>query len=137
LAATDHTLRYPHLFAPGRLGALELRIGDCFDASPEGEDGIEVSAVPCSSGHDSEVVGVVTLTGDGFPGELVVDHTAQTRCIDVFEGYVGRHFLLSELELRYFAPTEQTWDDARDRDITCFAYRDDGALGESVRHRGR
>lgn len=132
----DETVRDDRgaIVAPGRLGALELRTGDCFDASPEGADAVEVSAVPCSSGHDSEVVGLVTLTGDGFPGELVVDHTARTRCIDVFEGYVGGHFLLSELELRYFAPSERTWDDARDRDITCIAHRDDGLLVESVRH---
>lgn len=133
----DETVRDDRgsVIAPGRLAAIDLLVGDCFDGATA--ESAQVEAVPCSSAHDSEVVGIVTLSGGEFPGESVVERTARVRCIDVFEGYVGSHFLLSELELRFLAPTERTWERADDRDISCVAHLADGRLFETVHDSGR
>lgn len=101
-----------------------LTVGDCLNdpaASLDGEgqlaDSIEV--VPCDEPHDLEAYVVRTLPEGDFPGDEAIEELAAQTCLDAFEDFIGAPYEVSEFEIYYYYPFEDTWNYADDRSISC------------------
>ena len=99
----------------------DLAVGDCFDdGNAEG-----VVRLPCTIAHDGEIIGIVTLREGPYPGDNAVDKAADRACTHEFTKYVGKSVDDSELDLYYWPPNEDQWNDD-DRVVVCDAtYRGD------------
>lgn len=107
---------------------LALEEGECFVA-PGGLEGdtYDVDTVPCASGHDGEVFGIVTLPGGAYPGEAEVGDLAEERCDALQDQYAMDTWALpADVDVYYLMPSPESWRHG-DRVITCvFARIDQG-----------
>jgi hypothetical protein len=99
-----------------------LAVGECFD---DGDDEGEVVRRSCADPHDGEVISDVTLPDGPYPGDKVVNKTAKSTCAGEFAKYVGNTVDNSELDLAWWTPDEDLWDD-EDRLVVCAAYSPPG-----------
>lgn len=61
---------------------------------------------------------------------------ASDACIDAFEAYVGRPYDESDLDITWYVPSRESWEDG-DRSLQCVAIRTDGdPLYQPVRNSG-
>ena len=104
----------------GGLGAYVMQIGDCFN-DPDAELIESVEGIPCDQPHDNEVYAEFDYPADEWPGEEQLFQDAWYRCLDRFEGYVGRDYETSALDIWLFGPVEEGWAEG-DRLITCFVF---------------
>ena len=113
----------------------DLAVGDCFDdGNAEG-----VVRLPCTVAHDGEIIGIVTLPEGPYPGDNGVDKAADRACTHDFTKYVGKSVDDSELDLYYWPPNEDQWNDD-DRVVVCDAtYRGDAyaKLTGTIKHSHR
>jgi len=108
----------------------ELAVGECFD---DGSEEGEATRQPCNEAHDGEIIADVTLPDGPYPGDKAVGKAAKSNCAAEFAKYVGRSASTSELDLIYWTPDEDLWDD-NDRLVVCGAYGPSGdALTGSVK----
>jgi len=100
---------------------FELRAGDCFDDPPEAEELEAVSSVPCDDPHDAEVYAefAATTEGDDYPGESALIAEAERGCFERFEPFAGIAPESTTLAIHFLAPTQQSWENVDDREITC------------------
>ena len=109
----------------GRVGANDLRIGDCItDAgAPEG-DVTTFNAVTCDRPHNGEVYTLIELEGGKrarYPGTQFVTGKGQRGCRARLRRQLTRRaFRDRELGYKYVYPTKQSWADG-DREVTCIA----------------
>ena len=109
----------------GDVGALVLQVGDCFD--DPGSDAVSsVPAVPCDEPHVNEVYALFDVEGDDWPGEESLRGDAEAGCIERFDAYVGTPYAESALFSRAIIPSEDTWEQADDREIICIVYDPSG-----------
>ncbi len=118
----------------GDLSVYELRTGDCFNGGQRVAEEVgkertvsQVTAVPCDQSHDNEVFAVFShpaAKDAAFPGEEAVNKVAQDGCLERFEGYVGRPYAGSDLQVAVIAPGEKSWKEEHDRAIACIVYGD-------------
>lgn len=106
---------------------FSIEAGTCFDDVAEftEEGGGEVSDVPvvdCAEPHDNEVYATFDIDGDEWPGEEAVRTAADEGCVGRFEDYVGRDYPSSRFVSQNIVPTEQTWNQAGDREVICFLH---------------
>ena len=108
--------------------------GTCLDVAKGGTLTASTVPVSCATGHMSEVIGTVDLSGEAaFPGDTALRQTASTQCRSLFTSYVGGDPTASSLATVYFVPTEKLWGSGN-RHITCLVYTRDGSqLTGSVR----
>lgn len=112
------------------VAANDLEVGDCTDQDLSGAVG-EVDTVDCEESHTAEVFAVFDVEGDDFPGTAEISAEAAEGCNgDRFEDYVGVPYEESEIYTTYLVPTEETWNEADDRTIICFAITEDGSPTE-------
>lgn len=108
--------------------------GDCIeDVSFSG--GIdELPTTDCDQDHVAEVVGTFDHRGgDDFPGEDDISEAANERCGELFEDYVGAPVEETSLAINSINPTEESWEEADDRETICLAVSGDGDdLDQSV-----
>jgi hypothetical protein len=107
--------------------AGDLQVGDCFDVPMGDHDVSDVQHHPCSEPHTGEVVFVGTHPapkGTAFTEMLLVEF-AGSSCVPAFDAYIGTTGS-EDLDIGAFYPLSKDWDDG-DREITCYAYRLDGA----------
>ena len=117
---------------PGSSGSTyvdDLAVGECFD---DGDEEDEVVRRPCSEGHDGEIISNVTLPDGPYPGDKGVVKAAKSSCAAEFAEYVGNTADKSELDLAWWTPDEDLWDD-EDRLVICAAYGPDEPLIGSVK----
>jgi hypothetical protein len=96
-----------------------------------------VDAIPCEQSHNAEVFANIELPDGEFPGDGPVTDTAETRCFDEFEPYVGMDYESSEYNFGWFVPTGESWSNG-DRTINCVLYLNDGGVSTgSARGSGR
>lgn len=118
----------------GDLSVYALRTGDCFNGGQRVAEEVgkertvnQVTAVPCEHSHDNEVFAVFdhpAAKDAAFPGEEAVNQVAQDGCLERFEGYVGRPYAGSDLQVAVIAPGEKSWKEEHDRAIACIVYGD-------------
>lgn len=111
----------------GNVSAFQMRVGDCFQdsSSASAQDGYEVSevhGVPCSEPHDNEVFSVHDLDLATFPdGDAIVD-LAMSSCLERFEGFVGKDYESSSLDITAMYPTRESWSRQNDHEVVCAVY---------------
>ena len=111
--------------ACGALGGGQVataEVGDCIVTAEMGEDEItEIPTVDCSEAHDAQVVGKFDLEDGDFPGTDAIETAAEEGCVTQFESFIGTPATDSSLTVSYIFPTEDTWNQADDREVLCFA----------------
>ncbi len=106
----------------GTVDAFNMRVGDCFDDSDSYNEEISsVPGVPCSDPHDNEAFAVFDLTIADYPGHDEMGVLAFDACMAQFEGFVGRDYESSSLEITTMYPTQGSWAEA-DREVVCAVY---------------
>lgn len=115
------------IVAGGNVGAFEIRVGDCFNDSSFSADGAgdEVSsipAVPCGESHDNEVYAVFDVAIAEFPAGDGMFEVAFDGCLQRFEGFVGRSYEASALDIFALYPTRDSWAQLGDREVVCAVY---------------
>ena len=103
---------------------VDLKVGDCLAEIEYTEEiFISVETVACTEPHSDEIFATVNLPeGDGqFPGFNAIEAQAEELCIAEFEGFIGRSYEESVLDIAFFTPDEEGWR-AGDRLILCTVY---------------
>ena len=120
----------------GTLDAFQIRLGDCFDDPDVYADEFStLPGVPCSEPHDNEAFAVFDLTLTSY-SEHEIAVVSETTCIERFEGYVGRDYDTSALDVVTMYPSPESWAQD-DREVVCALYDMSGAkLVGSVKGRG-
>lgn len=94
-------------------------VGDCFE-EPENVGAIEdFETVDCDEPHFGEVYDTFDVEGDDYPGDEAVSQQAQDGCLTSFEEYVGIPYEESIYQIFPISPTEETWNEADDREVIC------------------
>ena len=105
--------------------ATDTTLAEQTDTTTQSE---ERFLVACDLPHDNEVFLVIEMedvAGAPYPGEEVVQEFADVSCFTAFEDYVGQQYELSQLEIAYFMPTEESWP-LPDREVVCFVFNRSG-----------
>jgi hypothetical protein len=120
-------------------------VGDCFDrrqleSAPDqrGQTDI-VLLLECDLPHRYETFSVLEPpdAGNDFPGEKALEDLARASCVTAFEAFVGRPYVVSELEVGWYLPTASAWGQGA-RAIGCHVYDLDGdKLVGTMRGSGR
>lgn len=105
----------------GDLDFEDLRVGDCVVDLPDGTS-YGLTVLPCGQPHIYEVFGSFELPDIPYPGDDAVDTLSEDGCTERFSDYVDVPYDDSILDLEYFTPFEETWDD--DRGTLCVLYRE-------------
>lgn len=103
---------------------VDITVGECFD-DPLKFEVASIVVIPCAEPHDNEVYEVTSLLygpDAPYPGEEAIFGEGDLICYDAFEGYVGRPYEESTLDVVYFYPTEESWGQG-DREVACALYR--------------
>ncbi len=104
---------------------LSLDVGTCFDDWDDITTQQEVTELPtvdCAEPHDNEVYSKFQMNDGSFPGTDRATDIAIEECEASFEPYVGTPYLDSSLDFGWLIPTQESWDEANDREIICFLY---------------
>jgi hypothetical protein len=109
-------------------------VGDCFDRrqlEPEQAGPRVILLLDCELPHSFEVFGVVEFddsalrppsgASPGFPGQDALGADARLHCPPLFAQWVGLPYEVSELELSWVVPNEQSWANGS-RTIGCTIY---------------
>jgi hypothetical protein len=120
---------------------FSLKVGDCIDLPSTDEAVSDVQHQPCTSAHDAEVflnLTDPTANGAAFPGSDSFRAQVVSQCVPAATAYLGTSFdSQTDLDVGWFRPTQDSWDQRNDRGITCYLYRvDNGKLNKSVKGAG-
>ena len=101
---------------------------------------LAVDVVDCETPHEEEVIARLAHPADrqaAFPGDEALIEHADDACLDEFEGWVGRPYDESALQLGYVWPQSRSWA-VGERTIICIAALPGGEqLVGTVRGSGR
>lgn len=118
------------VISSGTMDIFSIRPGDCLDESTTDVDEVvrsSVTVVPCGEPHSFEVYAQFDMPGGAYPSPEEFEAAISTGCLEPFQGYFGIAFEDSILGFMNYQPTREGWVEANDREITCMAYRTDGA----------
>lgn len=115
------------IVAQGAVDAFAMRVGDCFndEASVPTDGDYEVSSVPgvpCSEPHDNEVFAIFDVDIAEFPEGDGMSALAFDSCLERFEGFVGRDYQTSALDIVTLYPSQESWTRQGDREVVCAVY---------------
>jgi hypothetical protein len=106
-------------------------VGECIESISFNVE--ELPTVDCDEDHEAQVVGAFDHEGDDFPGEGDIIAEAEEQCQELFDDFVGAPVEETSLNLNTINPTEETWNEADDRETLCMAVSGDGtSLDQSV-----
>jgi len=105
----------------GDADVFALMVGDCMNEVSE-ELVSEVPVVPCDQPHDEEVFFDLTLEGDEYPGDDVIQTQADDACLAQFEPFVGMAYDSSALGFYAYRPSQESWEQMDDRIVSCVIY---------------
>jgi hypothetical protein len=105
----------------GHLSVFSLRAGDCFQ-NPTGSQAAtgmtQVTAVPCASSHDAQVIAQLPVPGSAYPGHTALHAQALPGCTASITAVVDRSKLTSTMKLLWIYPLPQAWTNGL-RTISC------------------
>jgi Septum formation len=108
---------------------FDLKVGDCIDLPTTDEAVSQVQHQPCTSVHDAEIflnLTDPTAAGQPFPGSDQFRSQVIAQCVPAATQYMGTSFeARTDLDVGWFRPTEDSWDQKNDRVITCYLYKVD------------
>lgn len=96
-----------------------------------------VRTVPCIVSHTHEVYyrAAFTPINSPFDAAKVTDFANKT-CTEAFTNYVGVPYEQSKFYYVHLAPSEESWNKNRDRDVVCLLLLEGQRLTSSVKGRG-
>mgnify|MGYP001214348278 CR=1 FL=1 len=108
------------------VAANDLEVGDCVEDEAT-LNSADVEAISCDDSHVFELIGRFDVEDGDFPGQEELSSEGNERCTgDIFEEYVGVPYAESaEVFASPVVPTEETWNEADDRTVLCFAHTQD------------
>jgi hypothetical protein len=111
------------IVAEGTVDAFQMQVGDCFDdGSTFDDDEVNsVAGVPCSKPHDNEVYALFDVTQTSFPEDGMAE-IAHEGCLARFEGFVGKDYDSSSLDIATLYPSRESWNQQNDREVVCVVY---------------
>lgn len=109
----------------GNLGAFDIKVGDCFDEPDVVSEIEQLPGVPCSDPHDSEVYATFDVSLTDYVGDDAMFEHAIDACMARFEGFVGRDYESSALDIYTLYPTADSWQQ-NDREVVCAVYDVEG-----------
>ena len=111
------------IVAEGSVDAFNMRVGDCFDDGSTFDDSEvnSVAGIPCAQPHDNEVYALFDVTQTSFPGEAIAE-IAHEGCLARFEGFVGKDYDSSQLDIATLYPSRESWQQQNDREVVCVVY---------------
>ena len=103
---------------------FSLEIGQCFqDDLILTETEIEnVDRIDCKNPHVNEVYEIADLPAGDYPLAGVLERNVLDICYDAFEPYVGQAYEYSIYDIGALWPSQDSWEKADDREITCYLY---------------
>jgi hypothetical protein len=105
-----------------------LQAGECFN----GQNGLGVTVLPCSSPHEAEVFATFWLPQARWPGDDAVQAAAQAGCRTRVAGYMNPQLAASAFSREAIYPDQVTWA-AGVRTVVCDIRSDIGPITGSVR----
>jgi hypothetical protein len=114
-------------------------VGDCVTNDLVGGGTIEeFEVVSCTDSHRAEMFFKFDMPDGDFPGQEGINTAVVEECQgSAFEDYVGTPYDESAVFVSPVTPTEETWNEADDREVLCFAVAQDGSEStESVKGSG-
>lgn len=108
---------------------FSMKVGDCLK-EPDGSEVSDVELVPCDQPHDYEFYSESELPAGDYPSD--VDALAEPICVDAFEAFVGTPYDQSSLEVTWFTPTQEGWEQQDDRLVQCIIFDPAGETTGSV-----
>lgn len=105
----------------GDADVFALMVGDCMNEVSE-ELVSEVPVVPCDQPHDEEVYFDLTLEGEEYPGDDVIQTQSDEACLAQFEPFVGLAYDSSTLGFYAYRPSQESWEQMDDRIVSCVIY---------------
>ena len=105
----------------GSIGAFNVRVGDCFNDVGFDDEVSSVPGVPCSEPHDNETYAVFDVSVTSYPEGEGMSELAFESCKTRFEGYVGKDYDSSSLDITTMFPSQQSWRE-NDREVICAVY---------------
>jgi hypothetical protein len=109
----------------GGQSVFDLEVGDCFNGGEEDEVST-VESVECSEAHAYEVFALANYPAesDEYPGESEIEAFAEETCYGTqFDTYVGTPYAESAYYATWLTPTQQSWEEADDREVVCVLYQ--------------
>jgi Domain of unknown function (DUF4190)/Septum formation len=105
----------------GHLDVFSLHAGDCFQ-NPSGsqpDPGLaQVTAVPCASSHNAQVIARLPVPGSAYPGRAAFHAQALQGCRGSIATVIDRSKLTATMKLLWIYPLPQAWADGQ-RTISC------------------
>jgi len=105
----------------GHLGVFSLRTGDCFQ-NPSGSQPntamTQITAVPCTSPHNAQVIAELPVPGSAYPGHAAFRAQALQGCRARIVAVADRAKLTATMQLLWIYPLPQAWADGQ-RTISC------------------
>jgi Domain of unknown function (DUF4190)/Septum formation len=121
LTAAQRSATTGQITTNGHLSVFSLHTGDCFQ-NPSGnkpEQGLkQVTALPCTSLHDAQVVAQLPVPGSAYPGQAAFAAQAQPGCLARIKAVVDLSKLTASMKLLWIFPEAQAWTDGQ-RTIAC------------------
>jgi hypothetical protein len=111
---------------PGHLDALSLQTGDCFQnptGSTPASEVDDVTAVPCTTPHDAQVIAELPVAGSAYPGEAAFRTQAESGCQAKLKAVVDQSKVTSTMNLLWIYPEEDAWTDGM-RHLSCLVVND-------------
>lgn len=120
------------------VGIVDLDSGNCFDpVTDPGSADRAVWKLNCGDPHVYEVFGVIDYDAKGsgggmpYPGVPVVQDWSEQMCYAQFEPFVGVRWTISELDIKSWWPSNESWDQG-DRQVVCTVMSTNGTLLEGT-----
>jgi Septum formation len=99
---------------------FSLSTGECVERTATATSLKTIPSVDCSTPHDGEVMRVVSLSGDKYPGAAVVRSQAIEDCENGFAQFAGITYAKSKrLSFWWLSPSPKSWAGG-DTQIVCF-----------------
>ncbi len=118
----------------GHLSVLSMRAGDCFQ-NPSGtspaETVTQVTAVPCTTPHNAQVIALLPVPGSAYPGKDAFHAQAVTACQAAVRGDLDQSKLTSTMHLLWLYPLPQAWTNGQ-HSISCFVVDSSADLTSSL-----
>lgn len=109
------------------VSVFSVEIGQCFAAPPKVQAELSsLTKVDCARAHAQEAYASVAFeqkqgqTSSGYPGPELLTNFAQGACAQEFARYVGTDYRDSALFFTYLLPSARSWEQGKDRKVTCF-----------------
>ncbi len=113
-----------------------LEVGDCVDDTDQ-QEVQNLPRVDCAEEHDYEVFDEFDVPTDDYPGDDALTELALGYCSGALESFIGVAYESSALDINYLTPTEDSWTNGGDRQVSCLVFDPAGKVSGTLEGAGR